>query len=83
MWPEDSNNNYHIWTGNGGINGKVQLIAENKCGLGGSVNIDVIHDNSTPCTTCDNPITIYPNVAKNNFTIDLGGREDKTRSITI
>lgn len=68
-WPTESGYNPYIWTGNGGINGKVQLVAKNKCGTGGSKHIDVVHDNSGgPCTTCDfgEPI---PNPSNSEFTI--------------
>lgn len=85
MLPEDTGYNYHVWTGNGEINGKVQLIAVNKCGNGGSINIDVIHDNGTLCTTCDlwdpNP---YPNQASNQFILDFSKHpENQTFSVKV
>lgn len=83
MLPNNSGWNSHIFTGNGGHNGHVQLVSVNSCGEGGSKHIYVTHDNSGNCTTCYDPVYPYPNSADNEFSLDFTQHPDKTYLIKI
>ncbi|MCF6307576.1 MAG: T9SS type A sorting domain-containing protein [Flavobacteriaceae bacterium] len=88
-WQMESNENTGwndgIWTGNGGIGGDVQLIAVNSCGPGGSLHIEVEHDNSGgSCTSCDAlPPDPIPNSADENFKLDFSDHPEGTYYIYI
>lgn len=84
MWPTASGYNSHIWTGNGGIAGYVQLISFNPCGEGGSQHIWVVHNNGNPCTSCEsNQPFPYPNVANENFSLDFSNHPNSVYYIKI
>lgn len=82
-WPNETGYNSHIFTGNGGIEGYVQLVSVNSCGEGGSIHLYVVHDNSGSCTTCYDPVLPYPNNANEDFKLDFTQHPDKTYHIYI
>lgn len=83
MWPNNTGYNTQIFTGNGGHNGLVQLVAVNDCGEGQSKHIYVEHENNGGCTTCYDPVLPYPNYADQSFKLDFTQHPDKIYQIYI
>ena len=79
MYPEGNHPNQEtitVFSGNGGHNGLVQVVARNQCNgpVGGSsMHLEVEHTNTGGCTHCNRPITVVPapNPADDNFQLDF------------
>lgn len=83
MYPEGNNASYETITafsGMGGHNGLVQIVAFNQCsGIygGGSRHLEVEHTNNGSCTNCNSPITVVPapNPANDFFQLDFTSQD--------
>ncbi len=79
MYPEGNHPSYETITafsGMGGHNGLVQIVAYNQCSGpygGGSRHLEVEHTNTGGCTHCNSPITVVPapNPADGSFQLDF------------
>jgi len=84
MWENTSRSISHVFTGYGENNGLVQLMGENKCGIGSVEYLTVIHGNGGPGGgQTAMPVVPFPNVADDSFSLDFSKQQEGKYAITL
>ncbi|MEP2935030.1 MAG: glycosyl hydrolase family 28 protein [Gilvibacter sp.] len=82
MYPNTTRTNSNIFTGNGGINGNIQLAGVNKCGEGSAIILPVVHGPGGGGGV-KSAVFPYPNDADTFFNVDLRSYPQGDYNITM